>query len=1126
MLLWQRDYQTVTASTPASPSPCTSLPVISNQLPREVVLTPTLGVFRRRLDNHQHPFCYLDHGEWTAWFNVDHPGGAGDYERLEAIRFYFRERVCQRPTRIEAQTTDWVPAEQTGQVVHSSPREGFWCLNKEQPAGKACLNYAVRFLCPTGKCGGSPRVMELCPAPAIKQHPSQPAGRAVPSCNITCTMGHVNADCDACMCEDHVLHGMVSLPDGAPATDAAIYLQSKEMKLLTRSDRKGKFWIPGVCPDGKNILKIKQAKYATATITVPKKWISLSPAGKPYLVKNPVDKARRVGQSVALCCDAVGNPSPDQYIWYHNGTLLDSSVYKYDNKLVLKNVKANQAGEYFCKASNDAGAVKSQPAKLSVIAKHEAACNPRPHSYLIRLPHDCFQNATNSFYYDVGKCPAKTCAGKLEKGLRCRDSVAYCCGVSKMEMREILCSGYTLPTKVAMECDCRKCTETKVTVRGRAVAADNGEPMRFGHIYMGNTRLSMTGYKGTFSIHISADTERLVLTFVDRLQKFVNTTKVLPFKEKGGAVFHEIKLLRKKAPVTLESAATNTIPLGDMVGDDPIAELEIPPNTFYRQNGELYRGKVKASVTFLDPRNISTASATQSDLNYINEEGDMFPLRTYGMFSVDFTDERGTESLNAGKVKVHLDAAQVKMPGHLKKMKLWSLNPETGLWEEEGDFRLEKSRRRKREERTFLVGNMEIKERRLFNLDVPESRRCYVKVRAYRSERFLPSEQIEGVVVSVINMEPQAGFASNPRTWGRFDSVITGPNGACLPAFCDDQNPDAYSAYILANLGGEELEAVPSSPKLNPNAIGVPQPYLNKLNYQRTDHEDANVKKTAFRISMAKPQPNTADESNGPIYAYANLRECEEAPYSAAHFRFYRVEGGEYDYNTVPFNEDDPMSWTEDYLAWWPKPTEFRACYIKVKINGPQEVNIRSRNMGGTHPHTVGQLYGIRDVRSIRDVDQPNLSTACLEFKCSGMLYDQDRVDRTLVRISPQGNCYRESVNSMLHEYLVNHLPMAVNNDSSEYTMVAPLDPLGHNYGIYTVTDQDPRIAKEIALGRCFDGTSDGSSRVMKSNIGIALTFNCAERNAPQQNLFQSLRNSAQRSPRGFQRDRASLRRQ
>ncbi|XP_051484837.1 cartilage intermediate layer protein 1 [Apus apus] len=943
-------------------------------------------------------------------------------------------------------------------------------------------------------------------------------GHVCSACNISCPMGRVNADCDACMCEDATLHGKVSLEDGSPAADARVYLQAKTLKLLTMADNRGMFRIPGVCPDGKNTLKIKKAKYATSTVTIPESnrrnlgiQVQLQRSGKPYILRSPEDKARRVGQSVALCCDALGSPAPDRYLWYHNGSLLDPSLYKYKNNLILKNLNRDQAGEYFCKASSAGGSAKSRSAKLAVIGRQEAACNSQPQSHLIRLPHDCFQKATNSFYYDVGKCPAKTCAGKLDKGLRCKDNVSYCCGVSRMETRDISCNGYVLPTKVVIECGCKKCTETKITVRGRATAADNGEPLRFGHIYMGNKRVSMTGYKGTFSIQVPADTERLVLTFVDRLQKFVNTTKVLPFKENGGAVFHEIKLLRKQAPVTLESAETNVISLGE-TEDDPIAELEIPPDAFYRKNGEAYRGKVKASVTFLDPRNISTAPVTPSDLNFIDEEGDVFPLRTYGMFSVDFTDEQGSESLNAEAVKVHLDAAQVKMPEHLQEMKLWSLNPETGLWEEEGDFNLEKSRRRKREERTFLVGNMEIKERRLFNLDVPESRRCYIKIRAYRSERFLQSEQIQGVVISVINTEPEPGFSSNPRAWGRFDSVVTGPNGACVPAFCDDQNPKAYAAYILASLGGEELEAVSSAPKLNPNAIGVPQPYLNKLNYRRTDHEDSSTKKTAFSINMAKPSPNSPDENNGPIYAYENLRECEEAPHSAAHFRFYRIEGDRYDYNTVPFSEDDLMSWTDDYLAWWPKPMEFRACYIKVKINGPQEVNVRSRNMGGTHPRTIGKLYGIRDVRSTRDLQQPDVSAACLEFKCSGMLFDQDRVDRTLVKVVPQGSCRRESVNSMLHEYLVNHLPMATNNDSSEYTMLAPLDPLGHNYGIYTVTDQDPRIAKEIALGRCFDGTSDGTSRTMKSNVGVGLTFTCSERSAAEQSIFQSQRNSGQQS--------------
>ncbi|KAM6943584.1 cartilage intermediate layer protein 1 [Xenentodon cancila] len=1081
-------------------------------------------------------FTTQDNYEWTTWFNVDHPGGRGDYEQLDAIRFYYRSRVCEAPRAIEARTTEWIPARETGETVHADPTVGFWCLNEEQGPARNCSNYAVRFLCPKvsslniqatwgpwsdwspcpalcGQVGVQLRHRTCqsqslpCSGPKIEGKPCNGPECINTNCFLHCVMGRVNADCDACMCEEHILVGSVRSAGGLIARGATIL---RAGKLLTLTDHNGHFRIPGICPDGNTTLTIGLQGHATLSVVVPNSAyqrtsvlsVTLKRAEKLHVLSNPESKVRREGQSVAFCCKVTGTPEPDKYQWFHNNSLMEMQT---DSTLVLKDLHPEQAGEYYCRASAPSGAIKTKPATLKIIGRDEHSCSPQPESHLIRLPHDCYQNSTDSFYYDVGKCPSSSCAGLLDNSIRCKDKLAYCCGVTKMEERQLTCQGYQLSTMVVTECGCQKCVHTKATVYGRAIAGDNGEPMRFGHIFMNGVRISRTGYKGTFSIQVPPDTERLVLTFVDNMQKFVNTTKVLQFKAKGGSVYHEIRLLRKKAPLTISSLETNTLELGEVEGQEAMVQIQIPPHSFYKENGEVFTGKVNASVTFLDPRDLSTAAAAQSDLNFIGDEGDTLPLRTYGMFSVDFRGEENNEPLNAGQVKVFLDSAQVQMSEHINTMKLWSLNPETGLWEEEGSLQLENKKRGKREERTFLIGNMEIRERRLFNLDVPENRRCYVKVRTFRSERFMPSEQVGGVVVSLINMEPTPGYSSNPRAWGRFDSVITGPNGACLPAFCDEQKPNAYSAYVMANLGGEELEAVPSAPKFNPSLIGVPQPYLQKLNYRRSDHEDPRVKKTAFSINVAKPSPNTAEEANGPVYAFENLKQCEEAPFSAAHFRFSRVEGDRYDYNTVAFNEDDPMSWTEDYLSWWPKPMEYRACYIKIKTRSPHEINVRSRNMGGTHPKTIGQLYGLRDTRSIRDMDQSNVSAVCLEFKCSGMLYDQDRVDRTLVKVIPQGSCKRDHVNVMLQEYLVNHLPLAVNNDTNEFTMLAPLDPLGHNYGIYTVTDQDPRTAKEIALGRCFDGTSDGTSRVMKTNEGVALTFTCGDREVTRQSVFQAL---------------------
>lgn len=1138
--------------------------------------------------------------EWTSWFNIDHPGGNGDYERLEAIRFYYRERVCVRPTAMEARTTDWVAAADTGEIVHSSLEKGFWCINKEQPHGRICSNYHVRFQCPPvqsywtdwsewGPCSTtvcndvgiqvrqrkcvSSQAMPLLFVPACQGHHSerrecstppctakwgpwgrwgmcsvtcgggrrtrrrtcirasvtvQCKGRPVEvqkcgkdlcpaKCQLVCLEGRPSEDCSRCVCEGHVLRGDVRSVTGVPVAGASVALASHPKAIRARTDAQGKFRFTGVCASNSTLITISKEKFAPVTVSTSSNitglsWLQtvLRSAEKPYIVKHPEDKVRYEGGRVLLCCTATGSPAPDKYYWYHNGTLLDRKVYKYEEDLVLRDLKPEQSGEYFCKTSSPAGSIKSSPALLTVIAKGTPACNSTPETHFIRLPMDCVQPGTNSKYYNAGRCPHNKCAGSLDFDMRCRDGEGFCCGVQQMESQVIDCGIYSLPIRAVTQCSCQKCVQPTVFVRGRVVTADNDEPLRFGHIYIGKERVGTTGYQGGFTLQITPETHRLVVNFVDPTQRFLDTPKVFIFDKKGGSIYHDVKVMRKQTPIDINAGETNFIDLGEIKGEDPIGQLVIPPNSFHKDNGDIYEGIVKASVTFIDPRNITTAAATPGDLNFVDNEGDMLPLRTYGMFSVDFRDDANKEVLGAGAVQVLLDTQHVKMEEHIPKMKLWSLNPDTGVWEEESDFSYSTTTggghgRSKREERTFLIGNMEIRERRLFNLDVPENRRCYVKVRAYMSDKFLPAEQLEGVVISLINLEPKPGYSSNPRAWGRFDSVITGPNGACLPAFCDAMRPDAYTAYVTAMLGGEELEAAPSAPKMNPNIIGVSQPYLDKIDYQRSDHEDPALKKTAFRINLAKPNQNNLDETNGPIYPYQNLIGCENAPVDANHFRFFRVEKDKYEYNVVPFEENDLTTWTGDYLSWWPNPQEFRACFIKVKIHGQKEVMVRSRNLGGTHPQTKGQLYGIRDIRSTRDMREANTSAACLEFKCSGMLFDQAEVDRSLISVFPQGNCRRIGINSLLQEYLIKHPPVAQNNETHAFSMLAPVDPLGHNYGIYTVTDQNPRVAKEIAIGRCFDGTSDGFSREMKSDSGVALTYSCPVRKINRESLFQRL---------------------
>lgn len=85
-------------------------------------------------------------------------------------------------------------------------------------------------------------------------------------CTLQCVMGRVNAECDACMCEEHILLGSVRSAGGLTAVGAAILRYGK---LLTITDHNGHFRIPGICPDGNTTLTISLQGHATLSAVVP-----------------------------------------------------------------------------------------------------------------------------------------------------------------------------------------------------------------------------------------------------------------------------------------------------------------------------------------------------------------------------------------------------------------------------------------------------------------------------------------------------------------------------------------------------------------------------------------------------------------------------------------------------------------------------------------------------------------------------------------------------------------------------------------------------------------------------------------------------------------------------------------
>lgn len=57
---------------------------------------------------------------------------------------------------------------------------------------------------------------------------------------------------------------------------------------------------------------------------------------------------------------------------FHNGNLLEKNT---DSTLVLRELSLDQAGQYYCRASGPAGAIKSKAATLTILGLYKSTQN-------------------------------------------------------------------------------------------------------------------------------------------------------------------------------------------------------------------------------------------------------------------------------------------------------------------------------------------------------------------------------------------------------------------------------------------------------------------------------------------------------------------------------------------------------------------------------------------------------------------------------------------------------------------------------------------------------------------------------------------------------------------------------
>ncbi|XP_078597525.1 cartilage intermediate layer protein 2-like [Branchiostoma floridae x Branchiostoma japonicum] len=960
-------------------------------------------------------------------------------------------------------------------------------------------------------CGGGTQLRQRqCnnPAPSSGGNPcvgSQDQSRqcstwACPDCGGTCAVGTMDPVTCECGCQTHVLTATVRNTKNAPLQGATIHYVDRPYITLGTTDATGTARVSGVCASQVDMLIRKDGYSSTVATTVPTTSTTSTMTANmeiliaPIITQHPESRSRLVGQDVTFCCEAHGSPEPDaeDYEWFRNGDILDKGVYGYSNQLTLTNLALSDAGEYRCRANSDAGAGYSESALLQIYASATDSYNADPSPEYIQLPADCVQ-PDGTRLYNVGKCDYKPCVGSSYNSGQCNDTVKYCSAGGTLQAQAIDCGSYTINIMAISSCECLECGDPVTYVRGILLGGPTNTPVVNADILVNGVPSGFTTFSGTFTLEIPPNTKRLAVTFKDIYKDFVETTKILDFVE-GESVYHRVHIRERAEPMVMSSEMTSTVDLGTVPGKAPIGQLEIPGNSFYTKDGQQYSGTVQASISFIDPRNLSNVQDMQSDFTFVDQEGQEQQLETFGMFSLDFADGSGNELEVAGTVTVFLNENEVNFaaaePGH--EVKLWSLNPETGRWEEESTVtQTPIVKRRKRQQSFTWNGNIRVT-RRNYNVDwwIKAGQRCYSKVRVCQA-RSAPTAQVDNVNVEfvVVNTDLDRGTQRFARFYNARTSA-SGTGGACVEGWC---RPGTVT-YVSATEGTTQYDA----------ASALDLGFSPPGGYTRGNNNKA------FSTTLTHG-------NSGP--SYRSESTCRNAPTSDNHYKFYGDEvSGLVEINTIPYNPTDNRL-RPNYLSWYPTedPAQKKSCFMKVRVTGANE-NLRARVVSkvGTHAANRGTEYGRRE----DDVVPAGAAVkgTCIEYKCTGDVWTTGPngrpfrdpaadVDFTSVELgflrddgSP-ANCNRVAVNNnfetldTITTLTVNTLygaPPPDNTDMSRFRFYDSQNDLGQTFGIYKATGPGD-TSKQTAYQQCLAGTSSGpGSTTLAPDNNWFVHFDCA----------------------------------
>ena len=309
---------------------------------------------------------------------------------------------------------------------------------------------------------------------------------------------------------------------------------------------------------------------------------------------------------------------------------------------------------------------------------------------------------------DVGECDSVPCVkGSDTFNSSCSEPL-QCCGPRSFDNVLVKCGVIMSFTLAKIKtCGCTQCIDEQTIMQGVTVGQD-GKAAKFVDLFFNDKQVDRTDVDGMFSFPIPKDTKRVLVTFKDHIfNKFQEEDKIFVLS-KGQQARYKVTLKEKPQPVIFDASKPANFTLGR--DSDSFADLELPENSLLTEDGSVFRGNAKASVSVTDPRNLSDILTAPGDFTTVNEDSREELLETFGMVKLNLEDASGKPLVMSKPMKVYLDPEKLNLTvsDGDASVKLYWLDRKTGRWREAGYFSLEdgSKRRRRRTNRVFLAGTV------------------------------------------------------------------------------------------------------------------------------------------------------------------------------------------------------------------------------------------------------------------------------------------------------------------------------------------------------------------------------------------------------------------------------------